>query len=66
MNSDDKPHVTIAPLRSYGWQRRVDLDTSMGQVWESPDGKLMMYPHGTKPVRAKLGPLPKVKPYADE
>jgi hypothetical protein len=58
MNSDPtKPTVVVAPLHTFGWQRRADLDCSLGQVWESPDGKLQMFSHNTKPVMAILKPL---------
>jgi hypothetical protein len=55
MNSDNpKLEITIGSIRSFGWQRRADLDTSLGQVWESPDGKLQMFPRGVEPKVTKL------------
>lgn len=54
----DKPNVTVAKLHTFGWQRRVDLDTSVGQVWESPDGKLQMFPYGVEPMVARFKTKP--------
>ena len=43
---------------SFGWQRRPDLDTPAGDVYEAPDGQLKIFPKGRKPelvrVRGKL------------
>jgi hypothetical protein len=55
MNSDyPKPEITVGSLRSFGWQRRPDLDTPLAYTWESPDGKLQMFPRGADPQMVKL------------
>jgi hypothetical protein len=39
---------------SFGWQRRADLDTAYGVVYERPDGSLYIFPLGRKPELARL------------
>ena len=45
-------------LESFGWQRRADLDTASGDVYEGPNGELKIVPKGSKPEMVRLQAKP--------
>ena len=48
------PRVSKSVLpHQLGWLRRPKLDNVKGQVWEMPDGRLHLQPHGV-PLRLNI------------
>ena len=46
------------PPESFGWQRRPDLDTPSGDVYEAPNGELRLFQKGLKPELLRFRPEP--------
>ena len=58
-----QPTITVGHVRSFGWQRRPDLDDPLGdgEAWERPDGLLQMFRRGRRPQIAQIKGIPPLK-----
>lgn len=50
----NKPEPRVYSLTEMGYLRRADLGAPNVQVWESPDGSLVVFPVGYESVAKKV------------
>lgn len=50
----DELPIVVRPASAHGWMRRAEMDTEAGNVWELPDGKLVLVERGRRPTLASL------------